>query len=642
MRARWQVSVTLLLTIVAADTFVEGVVPVCHPVLWIEWFFLLCWFFNVLTILANIFSHFLYYKALPEVYASGMPRISNLATVPISALTWLLTRRRTVDNSNSPPTMMMWRSSSSIHPSALTHGVPSPCRSGVPSASVTSSARGVAWREAGGGRETVAPSICSVDSIPRAGAGSVVGDGAPHSLRRHSTTPSLTHVISNPHLEPNSPGRARTQRRLRMVRHATRLGHHRPHGALVSVVCTSPNEKNAVSSTAPPTQSQYRLDGLVEETAEIGAPARSNDDSAPVRIVGLGVPPPVSVAPPRLTQPLVSVAPPPLTQPPSGTVTEDSTQEKTTNNDGVESLPPALPSAPPQTPPVVRALRSFRRIVQGSVIRPSCSVASSSSAPSTARSNRDSVASSRIGKRTSLIMPDFLAGAMAGAFTETDELAAQVTATELDPVNAALVRKAFRLLDSMSSMVGEIGPQQVPPLTASHNTLPPLTASHTLDRLSRLSTASHTLDHLSHSLPLPLTPPYRPYNPPFSHPLPALHLQMEYFAHHFGRLPKELRDTDTNHDGYWSIEEFSHLCVRLIGIYGDVKFRMLVEGLLESYEHRIKLHHVYWHGWALWLDYVSLVLLPVAYTICLFAISSWMGEMNTPDPVMHMSGVGSM
>ena len=117
---------------------------------------------------------------------------------------------------------------------------------------------------------------------------------------------------------------------------------------------------------------------------------------------------------------------------------------------------------------------------------------------------------------------------------------------------------------------------------------------------------------------------------------------MEYFAHHFGRLPKELRDTDTNHDGYWSIEEFSHLCVRLIGIYGDVKFRMLVEGLLESYEHRIKLHHVYWHGWALWLDYVSLVLLPVAYTICLFAISSWMGEMNTPDPVMHMSGVGSM
>ena len=40
---RLQFSTTLLLTVVAADSLVTGVVPVCAPILWIEWFFLICW-----------------------------------------------------------------------------------------------------------------------------------------------------------------------------------------------------------------------------------------------------------------------------------------------------------------------------------------------------------------------------------------------------------------------------------------------------------------------------------------------------------------------------------------------------------------------------------------------------------------------
>ena len=63
---------------------------------------------------------------------------------------------------------------------------------------------------------------------------------------------------------------------------------------------------------------------------------------------------------------------------------------------------------------------------------------------------------------------------------------------------------------------------------------------------------------------------------------------------------------------------------------GDEKFRVLVEGLLESYAHKMKLHAVYWEGWALWMDYISLFTLPTLYTIALAVLFSWVHGM--PDP----------
>jgi len=151
------------------------------------------------------------------------------------------------------------------------------------------------------------------------------------------------------------------------------------------------------------------------------------------------------------------------------------------------------------------------------------------------------------------------------AFMDAEELAQQVTGTELDPVSAVLVRKAFRLLDSMSSMVGEIGPRQ-----------------------------------------------------------------MEYFAHHFGKLPNELQAHDEDSNGLWSIEEFSQLCVGLIRLHGDDKFRMLVEGLFESYAHKTKLHTVFWEGWALWVDWVSLVFLTLSYSLVLAVLFNCVGDMPGP------------
>ena len=53
---RLQFSTTVLLTIVAADSLVTGVVPVCRPVLWIEYFFLVCWVFCVASIVGNMVS----------------------------------------------------------------------------------------------------------------------------------------------------------------------------------------------------------------------------------------------------------------------------------------------------------------------------------------------------------------------------------------------------------------------------------------------------------------------------------------------------------------------------------------------------------------------------------------------------------
>jgi hypothetical protein len=155
-----------------------------------------------------------------------------------------------------------------------------------------------------------------------------------------------------------------------------------------------------------------------------------------------------------------------------------------------------------------------------------------------------------------------------GAFVNAEDLAEQVTATDLDPVQAALVRKAFRLLDSMSALLGVLGPKE-----------------------------------------------------------------MMYFAHHMGKLPSSLQHTDANEDGLWSIEEFSRLCLELIKIHGDDKFRVLVEGLLESYAHKCQLHEVYWHGWALWMDYVCGFSLTTLYTIALAVLLSYIGRLPSPPDV---------
>ena len=69
------------------------------------------------------------------------------------------------------------------------------------------------------------------------------------------------------------------------------------------------------------------------------------------------------------------------------------------------------------------------------------------------------------GFRRGTVVPDTFVRGLENAFDQHaflggGGLAEQITATDLDPVQAALVRKA-RLLDSMSSMVGEIGPSQM-------------------------------------------------------------------------------------------------------------------------------------------------------------------------------------
>ena len=63
---------------------------------------------------------------------------------------------------------------------------------------------------------------------------------------------------------------------------------------------------------------------------------------------------------------------------------------------------------------------------------------------------------------------------------------------------------------------------------------------------------------------------------------------------------------------------------------------MLVEGLLESYSHKNKLHRVYWEGWALWFDFVCLLCLPVLYTIALVVIFQYQGAIPMPITPGHL------
>ena len=113
--------------------------------------------------------------------------------------------------------------------------------------------------------------------------------------------------------------------------------------------------------------------------------------------------------------------------------------------------------------------------------------------------------------------------------------------------------------------------------------------------------------------------------------------QMRYFANHMGKLPTTAVSEAklASGDDEWQIEEFSDLCLALIKKNGDDKFRVLVEGLLESYEYKAKLHKIYWEGWALWLDYVCFTTLTFAFTVALIVLSATMRNISEPIDQTH-------
>ena len=80
-----------------------------------------------------------------------------------------------------------------------------------------------------------------------------------------------------------------------------------------------------------------------------------------------------------------------------------------------------------------------------------------------------------------------------------------------------------------------------------------------------------------------------------------------------------------------AIEEFSELCLAIIREKGDEEFRVLVEGMIESYDHKAKLHKIYWMGWALWWDITCFIVLTVSYTIALLVLAGSMRAIAEPD-----------
>ena len=213
--------------------------------------------------------------------------------------------------------------------------------------------------------------------------------------------------------------------------------------------------------------------------------------------------------------------------------------------------------------------------------------------------------------------------AVEGAFMEPEELAERLTATELDPVQAALVRKAFRLLDSMSHMLGVLGPKQME-YFAHHMGKLPKDVAMAADEDNDVRNARARSYHLSGSSAPAPCPAVRSRCclPPW----PATDAEVARTRERAPATPQ----------GYWSIEEFSKLCTTLIRQYGNDQFRVLVEGLLESYSHKNKLHRVYWEGWALWFDFVCLLCLPVLYTIALVVIFQYQGAIPMPITPGHL------
>ena len=531
---RLQFSTTILLTVVAADSLVTGVVPVCMPVLWIEYFFLVCWSVCVLAIIGNMLTHWLYWKSPPEVYASGMPRAHAFHEWIGSKLhrRKLAFRRGSSEEEDAAAGAaqpQMWRGESDF-----VSAPGSPLRSPMGSSN-------------------------SVLGVPGGGGGGVPGG----ILRRgrSSTHLVLRRVPTNPFLEPNTPA-------LRRQRSSARA----PHNILFKA--------SGGDSEAAQHRAGGRLDGGGGGGGLHAAHDRQRRGTCPRSRAARAS---------RRGEWATSV--------------DQGRHLLQRRGRGRERRRPASSGSaaaaggrrgrgrrPEQrqqgggdggTGPEMSVRSKFRKAgdkVISNNKRGGADGAASGGSSCRRRYNRMSRLASvlirernpDLGERLNQRKRGNKLGAVApfeGAFVGSEELAAQVTAVELDPVQAALVRKAFRLLDSMSSSLGVLGPNQ-----------------------------------------------------------------MRYFANHVGRLPKTKAGVEkaARNEEDWHIEEFSELCLALIKNVGDEKFRVLVEGLLESYEYKEKLHKIYWEGWALWWDYVCFTLLTLSYTVALVTLAGSMRQLEVP------------
>ena len=442
----------------------------CTPFLWIEWFFMVCWFFNVLTIMANTYSHYLYYKAPPEVYASGMPRMATR----LEAAYHRFWRRQSEAGSNgsassgaaprpsSKPAFCMWRSSTMIAPISADFQS-SPAHRG--SYSNPSSRHG-----------SITENSDSCLGSPTASL---------RRLRAERSCARLHRLHSNPSLEPNSPGRMRRQRTQRLSGQGLRM---RPPSMAAYAACAmAPARAPSVAPAPAPALSTVHsgddstVVALDAESAVRDAASPAPENSPPRRLAG-GVKFAAEVS--SKGGETSSKEPSPAAERPSASVAADASEDA---SQGTSSSTKQVPRW--------RRLQRMSLFLSGRIrLRGS---ASSSDRDSTRESERDDTPwSVRQRRYRGTQVHD--RRAFEGAFVEAEDLAEAVTATELDPVQAALVRKAFRLLDSMSSMVGEIGPSQVrrtpPHHPSSRHASPRLASPKSASPSGRWSTLRTTLE----------------------------------------------------------------------------------------------------------------------------------------------------
>jgi len=606
---RIQTSVTILLTIVAADALVTGVVPTCSPMLWIEYFYMVCWCFVAVTIVANVVTHVLFYMKMSEVFMSSMPRIA-----------YFLERRcRRRPRGADRPSFFMEGSAispdvspdrarrsqlTSMHGSGSKFGSGSSGSSG--SSSQKSSARALALGGGGGGSCTqIATQRTSFERASQEGSiGSML-------LRSKMMRRQGTNVLLEPNSMPQSPYGKHGRRSwaiaargsIGLVQHGGGGGGGPARPSLPSygeVEARAPPRKMFTSSESVTDEAADRIEGT--PSAEGGADhhrqlvryASKEPSLATIRSDGESK---RSCSSSSETSPMDLEAQQPSAEATCGEAAAGADAAAAGKASGKEAsgkvsfeakAAAGSASAQPRPLPVddgspaASPSKAGRDLATGDDASPSPSRSSGG--------RRRTVAYARMMstiRRASLwskprtarnlvasVMPFGGAAedadANKGAFVNAEDLAENITAMELDPVQASLVRKAFRLLDSMSARLGVLGPAQ-----------------------------------------------------------------LEYFAHHMGRLPKDLASAhDENHDGLWSIEEFSTLCVALIKLHGDEKFKVLVEGLLESYEHRGRLFQVYWEGWALFWDFMCICILIPSYTLALFVLFYGMRDL-TEQTLVH-------
>ena len=103
--------------------------------------------------------------------------------------------------------------------------------------------------------------------------------------------------------------------------------------------------------------------------------------------------------------------------------------------------------------------------------------------------------------------------------------------------------------------------------------------------------------------------------------------ELEIFTHHMGNIEPNKREnynhlsqTRSVHEGRWTVEDFSTLCLAALEKHGEKVFGGLIKGLIETREDEKLQNKLMWQMKAVGIDVRCQTSFPLAYILCLVVL----------------------